>query len=84
MNTDKLMKWFNPDNPHPRDHLGTALFLHAAMFMTEGVIEGLIYTDDVLWWVQGAQRSNSYGEADETYKVMKEFEEMLKEMTKNG
>lgn len=77
MNIDKLMNWFTPRS---RNHLGTVLFLQAAMFMTEGVIEGLIYIDDVLWWVQGAQRSNSYGEADETYQAMKEFEELLKEM----
>lgn len=80
MNTDKLMKWFNPDNRPPTECTGTLLFLTASMFMVEGTERGLIYDDDVLWWVQGAQRSNSYGEADETYQAMKEFEELLKEM----
>lgn len=52
------------------------------MFMVEGIEKGVIYDDDVLWWVQAAQRSNSYGEADETYKAMKEFEALMKEMNR--
>lgn len=79
MTTSKLMAWFNPDNRPESETLGTLLFLSAAMFMVGGVNKGRIYTDDVLWWVQGAQRSDSYGEADETHNAMKEFEELLRE-----
>lgn len=79
MTTSKLMSWFNPDNRPASETLGTMLFLSAAMFMMGGVDKGRIYNDDVLGWVQAAQQSNSYGESDETYKAMKEFEELLRE-----
>ena len=77
MNTNKLMNWFNPETES--ESMGTILFLTAAMFMVEGVERGLIYDDDVVWWAQAAQRSNSYGEAVETYEVMKKFEELMKD-----
>ena len=34
--------------------------------------------DDVLWRAHGAMQSNSYGEADETYKAMEEFVELVR------
>ncbi len=75
----KLVEWFGKNVPNQTECIGTTLFLTAAMFMTEGIARGMIYDDDVLWWVRGAWRSNSYGEAEETYTLMKHFEGLLVE-----
>lgn len=72
-----IMDWFDKRQIFEPDAVGTTLFLTAAEFMTRGDEEGALHRDDILFWVQGVQKSNSYGEAEETCKTIREFEELV-------
>ena len=45
--------------------------------MLNGVADGALANDDLLFWVHGAQLNNLYGEAEETYDAMKHFEKII-------
>lgn len=60
--------------------IGTTMFLRSSLFFISGVQCAQINADDALLWVHAAQRSNFYGECDETYEIMSEFEILLSEM----
>ena len=73
----ELLDWIDKHQIFTPEHIEITLFVSAAIHMLNGVADGALSNDDLLFWVQGAQHSNSYGEAEEIYEAMKQFEKII-------